>query len=145
LIFLLLTLYGLYSVFVKIKKSKSGFYFFRSNAMVLYIVLVFSSIINWDTLIAKYNFAHADEAFLHFDYLAVLSSNALPYLDKPISELTEIENIQKEKFAYEIDFMNAQEYYLQIESKKIAFKKDWESKGFLSWNLPEYIAYNKLF
>tara|TARA_R110002020_G_scaffold38402_2_gene115485 strand:+ start:4607 stop:6112 length:1506 start_codon:yes stop_codon:yes gene_type:complete len=144
-IFLILTLYGLYSVFVKIKSSKSGFYLFRKNALALYIVLVLSSIINWDTLIAKYNFAHADESFLHFDYLADLSNKALPYLDKSISELTEIENIQKKKFAYETDFMNAQEYYLRIESKKVAFKKNWESKGFLSWNLPEYIVYNKLF
>ncbi len=144
-IFLILTLYGLYSVFVKIKKVKSGFYLFRTNAMALYIVLVLSSIINWDTLIAKYNFAHADEAFLHFDYLANLSNKSLPYLDKPISELIEIENIQKEKFPYETDFMNAQEYHQEIKSKKVTFKRDWESKSFLSWNFPEYIAYNKLF
>ena len=144
-IFLVLTLYGLYSVFVKIKNSKSGFYLFRTNAMTLYIVLILSSIVNWDSLIAKYNFANAESAFLHFDYLAHLSNKSLPYLDKSISELNKIENIQKEKFAFETDFMNAQEYFLHIESKKTAFKKNWESKGFLSWNLPEYIAYNKLF
>lgn len=144
-IFLILTLYGLYSVFVKIKKSKSGFYLFRTNAMTVYIVLVLSSIVNWDSLIAKYNFAHADEAFLHFDYLADLSNKSLPYLDKSISELTQIENIQKQKFAYETDFMNAKEYYRHIELKKITFRESWESKGFLSWNLPEYVAYKKLF
>jgi len=144
-IFLILTLYGLYSVFMKIRFVKSGFFLFRTNALALYIILVLSSTINWDTLIAKYNFAHADKAFLHFDYLADLSNKSLPYLDKPISELIEIENIQKEKFAYETDFMNAKEYHQHIEFKKSAFKKDWESKGFLSWNLPEYRAYNKLF
>lgn len=145
ILFLILTLYGLYSVFVKIKKSKSGFYLFRTNAWALYIVLVLSSIVNWDSFIAKYNFSHANEAFLHFDYVAHLSNKSLPYLDKSISELNEIEKIQKVKFAYETDFMNANEYYSFIQSKKIAFKKNWESKGFLSWNLPEYVAYNKLF
>ncbi len=144
-LFLILTLYGLYSVFIKIKNSKSGFYLFRTNAMAIYIILVLSSIVNWDTLIAKYNFEHADEAFLHFDYLANLSNKSLPYLDKPFSELMKIENIQKEKFAFETDFMNAKEYYQHIEFKKTVLKKEWESKGFLSWNLPEYIAYNKLF
>jgi hypothetical protein len=144
-LFLILTLYGLYSVFMKIKNSKSGFYLFRTNAMAIYIILVLSSIVNWDTLIAKYNFEHADEAFLHFDYLANLSNKSLPYLDKPFSELMKMENIQKEKFAFETDFMNAKEYYQHIEFKKTVFKKEWESKGFLSWNLPEYIAYNKLF
>jgi hypothetical protein len=77
--------------------------------------------------------------------LADLSYKSLPYLDKSVSELIEIENIQKVKFPFENEYMNAKEYNQRIESKKIAFKKDWESKGFLSWNLPEYIAYSKLF
>ncbi|WP_271423860.1 DUF4173 domain-containing protein [Aequorivita sinensis] len=144
-IFLILTLYGLYSVFIKIRNVKSGFYLFRTNAMALYILLVISSMVNWDGLIAKYNFAHADTAFLHFDYLVDLSDKSLPYLDKPISELNKIENIQTKIFPYDAGFMNAEEYHKRIESKKRIFKQDWESKSFLSWNFPEYVAYNKLF
>jgi len=144
IIFLVLTIYGLYTVFVKVNRRKSSFYLFKSNSLALYVVLVVSSIINWDTLIAKYNFKHSERSFLHLDYLSTLSDKSLPYLDKPLSELSRIDTIQKAKFPFEQKFMTPEKYHQIIEGRKIAFKKEWQSKSFLSWNLSEYLAYKKL-
>jgi hypothetical protein len=129
---------------VKVNRRKSSFYLFKSNSLALYVVLVVSSIINWDTLIAKYNFKHSDRSFLHLDYLSTLSDKSLPYLDKPLSELSRIDTIQKAKFPFEQKFMTPEKYHQIIEGRKIAFKKEWQSKSFLSWNLSEYLAYKKL-
>ncbi len=146
IVFLLLTLYGLYTVFVKVKNKKSAFYLFNSNTYALVVVLVICSVINWDSLIAKYNFRNHHRSFIHFDYLSSLSDKSLPYLVKTMSELTQIDKIQKGKFPSEQRYyMSPEKYYQTIEEKRKAFKLKWKSKSFLSWNLPEYLAYKKLY
>jgi len=146
IIFLVLTLFGLYSVFMKVLRRKSSFYLFRVNALAIYLVLVISSAINWDTLIARYNFSHADRSFLHLDYVASLSDEALPYLDHPLAELKRIDTVQKKNFPNEkVIYMKPDTYFSIIENRKVFFKKKWESKGIMSWNLPEYLAYKNMF
>lgn len=144
IIFLLLTLYGLYTVMIKVRDVKTSYYLFRSNAFAIYLVLIFTSLINWDKVIANYNFNHADQSFLHLDYLSTLSDKALPFLDHSMEDLTAIEMIQKEKFAFEEKFMTGQEYYDFIQTRKVRFKERWETQNLLSWNLPEYLTYQKL-
>jgi hypothetical protein len=129
IIFLILTLYGLYSVFIKVRNRKTSFYLFRVNAFALYIVLIISSIINWDTLIARYNFSHAGQSYLHFDFVAELSDKALPYIDKPLEELLKIDSIQNKKFPNETGlYMNPNTYFKVIQWQKDQFKKEWEAK-----------------
>jgi len=144
IIFLVLTMYGLYTVLIKVGQCKSAFYLFKSNSFALFVVLVFCSLINWDSLIANYNFKHADKSFLHLNYLSTLTDKSLPYLDKSLTELEQIDKIQKEKFPFEQKFMTPETYYQTIENRKIDFIKKWESKKILSWNLPEYLAYKKI-
>lgn len=144
-IFLLLTLYGLYTVFVKVKCNKSAFYLFRTNARALVIILVVSTLFNWDCIIARYNFSNYNRSFVHLNFLAKLSNKALPYLDKSMDELLYIDSVQKEKFPFEYKYMAPDEYYERIRSRKQKFKNKWENKNWYSWNYPEAVAYRKLF
>jgi hypothetical protein len=143
-IFLILTLYGLYTVLMKVKNKKSSNYLYKSNTYSIYFVLILSSLINWDCFIADYNFNNSGKAFVHLDYLSTLSDKALPYLDKSLDELQIIEKQQKEKFPFEQKYMTPEEYHKIIEKRKFYFIQSWESKSILSWNLPEYLAYKKL-
>lgn len=146
IVFLILTLYGLYTVYQKVKDKKSAFYLIRSNLRFTVLILVISSLFNWDTIIARYNFSQSYRAYVHFDFLASLSYKALPYLEKPLAELSAIEKRQNNTFPLTRGlYINAIEYKNRIEIKKTDFKKQWESKGILSWNYPEYKAYQKLF
>jgi hypothetical protein len=145
IIFLALTIYGLYTVVVKVWKRKSAFYLFKVNSFALLIVLVVSSVFNWDVIIARYNFKNSDKSFLHLDYMATLSDRALPYLDKSLYDLMVIDQLQKEKFPFEEKFLTPEEYHVIIEDRKKEFKNKWGEKGFLSWNYQEYLAYRKLF
>lgn len=145
IIFLLLTLIGIISVLIKVMQRKSSFYLFRVNALACFIVLVLSSVVNWDVTIARYNFNHASTSFLHLDYLSTLSDKALPYLNKPLDELQKIDTVQKAKFPLDRDYMPPEEYHQIIERRILKFGKRWDSEGWLSWNLPEHMAYRKLF
>jgi hypothetical protein len=146
IIFLIITLYGLYTVYVKVRDKRTSFYLFRSNAYATYIILIICSLINWDTLIARYNFSQAGRSYLHFDFIADLSDKALPYIDKPFENIQQIDSIQNKIFPNESGrYMTPSEYHSQIELNNKQFKSKWEAKSFLSWNYPEYKAYNMLF
>jgi len=146
IIFLILTLYGLYSVYVKVRNCRTSFYLFRTNAFAIFVVLIISSIVSWDTLIARYNFSQAGRSYLHFDFMAGLSDKTLPYIDKPLEELKRIDSIQNKNFPNETGrYMNPEDYYKRIEKRKESFKSEWEEKSILSWNYPEYKAYTMMF
>lgn len=144
ILFLLLVLYGLFTVFRKIQHTKTSFYLFQKNTLALYLLLVVSSMVNWDSVIAKYNFAHADSAYLHLEYLSTLSDKALPHLAKTKQELDATYNFQQQKYPYPYFTMNHEEYLRKITSRNAAFARKWANKNFLSWNLAEYVAHKKL-
>ncbi|MFC2100615.1 DUF4173 domain-containing protein [Bacteroidota bacterium] len=144
IIFLILTLYGLFSVLIKVKYKKSAFYLFKTNTYAILVILIISSLFNWDTIIAKYNFRNYERSFVHLDFLSTLSDKALPYLDKSMQELSTINQFQKESFPFKFKYMTPEKYHEIIEERKKHFMLKWESKTFLSWNLPEYNTYRKL-
>ncbi|MBI9067740.1 MAG: DUF4173 domain-containing protein [Salinivirgaceae bacterium] len=144
LFFLLLTLYGIYTVYLKVKDKKSAFYLLRSNKLAAYCILIIMALFNWDIIIAKYNFNHYKQSFIHYNFLSNLSNKALPYLDKTDAELEDIDNIQHELFPFEENYMSSQQYKSMIESKKEGFYEKWSQKSWKSWNLSEAIAYKKL-
>lgn len=144
LLFLALVLFGLFTVFKKIKHTKTSYYLFQKNTLALYLILIFSSLVPWDSVIAKYNFAHADSAYLHLEYLSTLSDKTLPHLTTTKSILDATYNFQQKKYPYPYFTMNHQEYLQKITTRNEAFSEKWEHKNFLSWNLAEYLAYHKL-
>ncbi|WP_338790913.1 DUF4173 domain-containing protein [Bernardetia sp. MNP-M8] len=84
LLFLALTTYGLYSLFVKIKEHKSSFYLWRVNSWATYAMLVFMACINWDMLIVKYNIEKCktveSKAKIDLGFMLSRSDQTLPIL-----------------------------------------------------------------
>lgn len=143
-IFLTLALIGLFTVFLKVRNGKSYFFLWRINALAALYVLTFSACLNWDVIIAKYNYNNAHKSFLHLEYLARLSDKALPYLDFPIEDLQKVEEIQSFKFSFKRHYITPIEYKFSIQERKVNFIRSWETKRWLSWNLAEYRAYQAL-
>nr|MBA3972555.1 DUF4173 domain-containing protein [Bacteroidota bacterium] len=59
-VYLLLTLIGLITTFVKVWKVKTNWYLFKVNASVYYYILVLSCIPNWDVIITDFNIKKHD-------------------------------------------------------------------------------------
>ena len=152
--FIILAIYGLYSVIVKIRHTKSAYYVLRKNAMVWMLVLTISAGFNWDRIIASYNFSQRGHSFVHLNFLSVLSDSALPELEQPMSVLSSIQNYQETVFFSLSDFssesyrglyLDADQYAAIIEERKWKFKRKWEKKSWLEWNYAEARAYHTLF
>ena len=145
--FLILTLYGLYTVFIKTKYKRTTFYLLRTNFFAFLSILVLFSLFNWDVIIARYNFVHSDKAYLHLYFMSELSDKALPYIDHPYKKIERISIKQDSIYPHTLTgkYITPLEYINLIENKKYNFRNKWEEKGFFSWNFAEYRAYNKLF
>lgn len=91
LFFLLLVMAGLVTVFLKVQYAKTNYYLLRLNAWCVLILLVASSMVQWDVTIAEYNIAHRKSAPLNLPYLLTLSDKVLPVLNENLPALKERE------------------------------------------------------
>jgi len=142
--FLLLTLFSIYTVYVKIRDKKTTYYLFRKNALAAYVLLITMAFFNWDIIIVRYNFSHAETAFIHFDFLASLSDNALPYLEKSEAELAEIDKFQRERFPFREQYLSSEQYADRIGVRKQNFLQSWQERSWQEWNFAGERAYRKL-
>ena len=72
-VYLLLSLVGLITIFIKVYATFNFWYLCRRNISVGFMLLLVSTTINWDSLITKYNTEFANNT--DFDYLVQLSDN----------------------------------------------------------------------
>jgi hypothetical protein len=77
-IYLLLTLIGLITTFLKVYQVKSNWYLFRKNGWIFYSILIVSGFLNWDLIITRYNINYSKE--LDNFYLLELAPTSLPDL-----------------------------------------------------------------
>jgi hypothetical protein len=143
-VFLALTFIGIITVMIKLAGFRTSFYLLRVNAMAAFILLVMTSLVNWDVLIARYNFSRYETAFVHLDWLCTLSDKTLPYLDKTKEELEKIRQVRDRNFSFDHRYMSPAEYHEIIRQRKRDFILDYEHRGILSFNLADYRAYKSL-
>lgn len=84
LVYLLLTIIGLTTTYIKIKNINNLWYLFRINTLTAFTILIVSCTINWDSFITIYNLNYSKS--MDFKYLIKLSNNNTfilkNYLDK---------------------------------------------------------------
>ncbi|MGM0626466.1 MAG: DUF4173 domain-containing protein [Bacteroidota bacterium] len=144
--FLLAVFVGLFTVILKIHKPRTSFFLLRYNSLSVFVILIGMSLVNWDVCIAKYNFGHADKAFVHLDFLEELDERALPWLDKDMDYLKSLKQRQYQEFDFARDaaYITPERYHSHITERKEDFMKGFESRHWLSWNPADQKAYNLL-
>jgi hypothetical protein len=143
-IFLLIVLIGLVTVWIKVFRTKTSWYLFKTNAMQASVVLVAFSVFNWDTFIARYNFSRGSDAFIYLEHMASLDDSALPYLIKDQQTLEQLSSEQYNKFSFRERGLTPAEYVDAIRIRKENFISDYSQRSVLSWNLADHLSYKRL-
>ncbi len=149
LFFLLLTLIGLITIIIKITHKKSSFYLWKINGFALLAVLILTTTVNWDLIIAKHNFKHYDRSLIDFRFMSRLNNSALPYTLKSIEELEEISEVQEEAMPFDIEdhrpyIWEIDKYQEKVIEKRKKFITRYNHMNWLEWNLADYQTYKKL-
>lgn len=135
LVFAILCIIGLATVYLKVAKQKTIFYLFKVNGNIWFALLLAFSTINWDVLIVKYNLSHVDAVAIDPYYLTSLSEKTLPFLDKNRSKIHPSVNNDSE--VAKVD--RPEEALMRKLDERIGyFKERYEKSGWLSWNLQDW-------
>jgi hypothetical protein len=136
ILFLIAVGYGLYSLYIKIRHTKTAYFLIRKNTMAVFAILVTASLLNWDRIISTHNLNHPIKENMETSYLLTMSDKALPLIDQK----QEILNQMKSRNSY-ADFgpYSYKEYYkLRVE----LFLSRYEKESWTSWNYQDWKAYN---
>lgn len=138
IVFLLLVLGGLITVLIKVYTRKTGYFLFRVNAWAFVFLLVFSTVIHWDELIAGYNLKRKSTIPLDVPFLLSLSDKTVPLIDQN-KEILLPANSTTDSSYNPYDCKDC--YGQQFESKKRSFVEKQRDYSWLSWNYAD--AYTK--
>lgn len=144
LIFLVLTLFGIFSLYIKIKQQKTFYFLWNVNIKSVYLMLIFMSWIDWESWIVSHNINYTKN-YQDFDmeFLITRSDKTLSILQENWNKIPK--NIQTKYFYYQETGYNIAtnyEEYLKARVKK--FKEKKQKQTWRSWNYAEYQAYELL-
>jgi len=145
LFFLILCIIGLVSLAYKITDKRSTYYLVRVNALAAYSTLIAICLVNWDSMIAQYNFSHYKTAFIHLPFMSSLSDKALPYLSLTDEQIAEIESKQVEQIPFAREgYFDEVEYQTKIQVRIHTFQERTVDRHWLESVWAEDRAYQKL-
>jgi len=142
--FLILVLYGLFTVLIKVRERKTVRYLLIQNSIAAYIVIIVLSLVNWDNVIAKFNISRSSKAFFHTDFMNSLNSSTLPILIMDDKKLEEVKKAQADIFSYHSNYMSFELYNSSLKMRRKNFVEGYPKLHWLSWTLSDYLTYQKL-
>ena len=144
-VFLALTLYGLWLLFMKIKQKRTFFFFMRRGAYAIYAVLLATCFVNWDVFITRYNIqipsksgaidvrflvedVSSKNLYLLFENVEQLAPKMTmkPFPENDYSRQTEMQ------FSNDAERLTFLKNILQY--KKTVFEEEQKNLSWLSWN-----------
>lgn len=144
LVFLILVMSGLVTVFIKINRIKTSYYLLKINAWVVMISFVTASCLHWDEIIMRYNLAHKSSITLDVKFLLSLSDKTLPLIEQhqdvlERSLISTPENDEGDQLYR--SSLSAKQFFEY--RKKIFFEKQ-QAYTWLSWNVADDFVKNNL-
>ncbi|MEL7340178.1 MAG: DUF4173 domain-containing protein, partial [Bacteroidota bacterium] len=132
--FLLATVFGLLTLFHKIRNQRSAYYLFRVNGWAVYGTIVLLCLFNWDMIIARHNLTQEYPGDLDTEFLLTLSDKTLPVLlehhDQAFAKLQgQVGQSMRSETAQTL----LDEYEAGITNKIRAFREAADTQKWPSW------------
>lgn len=135
LVFLLMVLVGLITVFIKIQQRKTAYFLWRVNGWFAIILLVVASCVHWDETMARYNLARKNSIPLDVKFLLTLSDKTLPLLEQNQDVLADPKPVVNGEGTYLYrSYMTPREVF---EKRKKDFFNRQQDYSWLSWNFSD--------
>ncbi len=130
MIFLILVLVGLGTMYIKVKEKRSLYYLLHRNSWAVYITLVFTTFVNWDVFITRYNILTEVKSNIETPWLINNVS------DKNLFLLLDYKNKLYELKSY--PYYSTKGVDAALDRKKQQFEDIQKNYSWLSWNYADY-------
>lgn len=132
--FLALVVFGLITLYMKIKNKKSSFWLIKVNSWAIYIGFVLFAIPDWDIIIAKHNLSHPLKNNMETSFLLTFDNKALPLIDQNKVILKQSEQYNTYRYFYD-------SYEIVYENRVKEMINRYEETSWLSWNYADEKSY----
>jgi hypothetical protein len=144
IVFLLLTLSGLITVFIKINRVKTVYFLLKNNTWTAYSLMIVICLFNWNQLIANYNLNHWNWDDVDIDFYLDLSDRELPllYANFPkIQKQMEAHKLNKVRWVEHLDYTS---FGNTLDQRRENYLAEQDSLGWQSWNYADATTYKTL-
>ncbi|MCB0814130.1 MAG: DUF4173 domain-containing protein [Flavobacteriales bacterium] len=133
MVFLVLVLVGLVTLFRKIRHRLSLFHLVRVNSWAMFVMLVALGLVDWDRLIVRHNLHHDNPAEIDIDNYLAMSDRVLPLLYEDL-DLVE-RQMRKHRMNAErwVDHLDPVEFRAALDDRRRAFLDRLEAGDVRSW------------
>jgi len=131
MIFLALTLFGLYTLFLKIRNKKTFYFLLHRNSWALYFSLILTALVNWDVFITDYNLTANTKNGIDVTFLMNDVS------DKNLFLLEQNKELLAEKSATS-SFNHIDKVEYALTQKRANFEEKQLELSWLSWNYSDW-------
>ncbi len=132
--FLIMVVYGLITLYMKIKDIKSTFWLFKINTWAVYIGFVLFAIPDWDIIIAKHNLNHELKDNMETSFLLSFDEKAFPLIDQRKDILQQSTSLNTYRY-----YSENYEFFYEIAVAN--FMENYSEKSWLSWNYADAKAH----
>lgn len=135
--FLIMTLFGLLTLFYKVNKRKSAYYLLRVNTWFIFLSLVCLSFFNWDRIIVSNNLAHHNPAEIDIDHYLELDSRVSPLILSNIDSIEMQMNAHRNNEQVWVNILDIDLFKEKLLKKTQLYLKSQKGKTWASWNLQD--------
>lgn len=134
IVFVIATIVGLITLAHKVKDKKTVAYLFRINGVSIFGILLFTSLFNWDLIIAEHNLNHAQNKQIDFLFELSLSDKTLPILDQNRAIIQTKNHAYKNYSIDSFSWTRNRSLLERLDDRIERFKNNHEKHTWLSWN-----------
>ena len=146
IVFLVLMLVGLVTLFIKIRKRRSFFYLLRVNGWAAFAMLVGLGAIDWDSAIVRYNLHHWNQGEIDVDNYLAMSDKVLPLLYTDVGRVREQMSKHQVNQVRWVTQLDPNAFIADLDSRKARFLERYRTQHWQSWTFADrrtYLALTK--
>ena len=136
LIFVLATIVGLITLGYKVKNKKTTSFLFKANGVSIFTILLITSSLNWDIIIAQHTLANAQIKKIDYLFELSLSDKTLPILDQNRDKLKQ-KNQAYKSYRFDFPWVKSMSLTERLDQRIENFKTKQKKRTWLSWNLAD--------
>ncbi len=134
IVFLLLTISGLLTIFIKINLVKTVYFLLKNNTWTAYSLMILMCLFNWNQIIANYNLNHWNWDDVDIDFYLELSDRELPLLYSNFSKIQKQMEAHKLNEVRWVEHLDYTTFGNTLDERRKNYLETQDSLGWQSWN-----------
>lgn len=137
IVFLVLVLVGLVTLFIKIKQRRSFFYLARVNGWAVFTTMLILSAVDWDSTIVRYNLAHWNQGEIDVDNYLDMSDKVLPLLYADLDKVSAQMAQHRRNTVRWVETLDPQAFKLRLDARRDRALASYEAAHWQEWSVAD--------